>query len=227
MHPDQAASRPIVVGIAGGSGSGKTTIAQALAASLPKVALIQHDAYYRHRPDLSFEERTQLNYDHPDSLETELLIEHLHQLRRGQPIARPSYDFTIHLRAKSAEAIEPAPVVIIDGILVLALADLRAEIDLRVFVDTEADVRLARRLQRDIRERGRTLESVLVQYFQTVKPMYLQYVEPSKGLADLIIPGGSSQPAVSNVVELLEALLDGQHPERPQRREAGSIYSPP
>ena len=152
--------------------------------------LIQHDSYYRHRPELSFEERSRVNYDHPDSLETELLIDHLGMLSKGTSIDRPTYDFTLHLRADETDRVEPAPVIIVEGILVLADRDLREHLDLKIYVDTDPDVRLARRLVRDIEERGRTMASVLEQYFAFVRPMHLEFVEPSKRYADLIIPGG-------------------------------------
>ncbi len=199
---------PLFIGIAGGSGSGKTTIAESLVERLDgKVAIIQHDAYYRHMPDLSFEERTKVNYDHPASLETELLVEHLLALRAGVPVDRPVYDFSVHLRAAETVRIDPAPVVVIEGILVLSEPELRSELDLKIFVDTDSDIRLARRLQRDIEERGRTAESVVAQYFDTVRPMHLAYVESSKRYADLIIPEGYNPRAVATVVELIRSRI--------------------
>ncbi|MFO7291762.1 MAG: uridine kinase [Actinomycetes bacterium] len=199
--------RPLLVGIAGGSGSGKTTVADAVAEALPEVALLQHDAYYRDRRDLDFEERTRLNYDHPDSLETELLIEHLDLLTQGIPIERPVYDFSVHLRSDEVVRIEPASIIVVEGILVLADKDLRDRLDLKIYVDTDPDLRLARRLERDITERGRTVDSVLNQYFETVRPMHLEFVEPSKRYADLIIPEGYNDRAVATVVEMLRARL--------------------
>jgi uridine kinase len=200
--------RPLFIGLAGGSGSGKTTIAESVLERLDgKVALVQHDAYYRHAPELSFEERTKVNYDHPASLETELLVEHLMALRSGAPIERPVYDFAIHLRSDETVRVEPAPVVVVEGILVLAEPDLRSELDLKIFVDTDADVRLARRLQRDIEERGRTVDSVVSQYFETVRPMHIEHVETSKRYADLIIPEGYNPRAVATVVELIRSRL--------------------
>jgi len=198
----------LFIGLAGGSGSGKTTIAGAVLERLDgQVAHIQHDAYYRHMPELSYEERTKVNYDHPASLETELLVEHLLALRLGQAIERPVYDFAVHLRSDETVRVEPAPVVVVEGILVLAEPELRSELDLKIFVDTDSDVRLARRLQRDIEERGRTVESVVNQYFETVRPMHVQYVEPSKAYADLIIPEGYNPRAVATVVELIRSRL--------------------
>jgi len=200
--------RPLFIGLAGGSGSGKTTIAEAVLERLDgKVALVQHDAYYRHAPELSYEERTKVNYDHPASLETELLVEHLMALRSGEPIERPVYDFAVHLRSEDTVRIEPAQVVVVEGILVLAEPELRSELDLKIFVDTDADVRLARRLQRDIEERGRTVDSVVSQYFETVRPMHIEYVENSKRFADLIIPEGYNPRAVATVVELIRSRL--------------------
>jgi uridine kinase len=200
--------RPLFIGLAGGSGSGKTTIAESVLDRLDgKVALVQHDAYYRHAPDLSYEERTKVNYDHPASLETELLVEHLVALRSGQSIERPVYDFAVHLRSADTVRVEPAPVVVVEGILVLAEPELRSELDLKIFVDTDPDVRLARRLQRDIEERGRTVDSVVSQYFETVRPMHIEYVETSKRYADLIIPEGYNPRAVATVVELIRSRL--------------------
>lgn len=209
---------PLVIGIGGGSGSGKTTIAQAVVSALTGVTLIQHDSYYRHQPHLSYAERTRVNYDHPDSLETELLIKHLQELKAGEPIDQPTYDFTLHLRASATERVEPAPVLLVDGILVLADADLRAQLDLKIYVDTDPDIRLARRLRRDIEERGRTPNSVLDQYSATVRPMHLEFVEPSKRYADLIIPEGYNPRAVATVVDMIRAQLGQLGP---------SIYSPP
>jgi uridine kinase len=197
---------PVIVGIAGGSGSGKTTIAESLVEQLNgNVALIQHDAYYRHTPELSFEARSQVNYDHPASLETELLVEHLVSLRSGHRIEKPAYDFASHLRSDEVDTILPAPVIVVEGILVLAEPGLRAELDLKIFVDTDADIRLARRLQRDIDERGRTVASVITQYFTSVRPMYLEFVEPSKGHADVIIEGGFTPEAVETVMEMIRS----------------------
>jgi uridine kinase len=200
--------RPLFIGLAGGSGSGKTTIAEEVVDRLDgKVALIHHDAYYRNLVDLSFEERTRVNYDHPMSLETELLVEHLEALRSSQAIEHPVYDFAQHLRAPETVHIGPARVVVIEGILVLSDAALRAELDLKIFVDTDPDLRLARRLERDIAERGRSVDSVLSQYFATVRPMHLEFVEPSRRYADLIIPEGFNPAAVATVVELIRSRL--------------------
>lgn len=207
-----ADSQPLVIGIAGGSGSGKTTVAEAVVGALPGVVLIQHDSYYRHRPELSFEERSRVNYDHPDSLETELLIKHLQTLAQGMPVEIPTYDFTRHLRAETTTKLNPAPVAIVEGILVLADPDLRSCLDLKIYVDTDPDLRLARRLRRDIDERGRTTLSVLDQYVATVRPMHLEFVEPSKRYADLIIPEGYNERAVATVVDMIRSHMGGRNP---------------
>lgn len=206
---DWAVEAPLIIGIAGGSGSGKTTIAEALTEAIEGVAFVKHDAYYVHQPALSFEERARVNYDHPDSLETELLVEHLERLRTGLPFGMPMYDFAAHLRSSDVIEVAPAPVVLVEGILVLADPALRGMMDLRVFVDTSPDLRLARRLERDIRERGRTVDSVLAQYLATVRPMHEQFVEPSKRHADLIIPGGMRIGAVATIIELIRARMIG------------------
>ncbi len=199
---------PLFIGIAGGSGSGKTTIAEAVIERLDGgVAILQHDAYYRHMPELSFDERARVNYDHPNSLETELLVKHLNELRSGGSIEKPVYDFASHLRSTEAETVAPTDVIVVEGILVLFEPELRAELDLKIFIDTDPDLRLARRLQRDIEERGRTVQSVIDQYFATVRPMHLEFVEPSKRYADLIIPEGYNPRAVATIVELIRSRL--------------------
>ena len=213
-----SSGRPLIIGIAGGSGSGKTTIAEAVLATLSGAVLIQHDCYYRHRPELSLVERARVNYDHPDSLETELLIDHLTMLSKGASIDRPNYDFVSHLRASETDRIESAPVVILEGILVLADNDLRERLDLRIYVDAEADIRLARRIRRDTEERGRTVQSVLEQYIEFVRPMFLEFIEPSKRYADLVIEEGYDPAAVATVVDMIRTRLADRHP---------SIYSSP
>ena len=207
FDPGWAPSHPFVIGIAGGSGSGKTTVAEALVEAIDGVAFIQHDSYYRNLPDLDFEARSRVNYDHPDSLETELLVAHLEQLQKGIPIEKPVYDFTRHLRSEQVVTVAPAPVVIIEGILVLAAPELRRMLDLKIYVDTDPDLRLARRIERDITERGRTPEAVIAQYLATVRPMHLEFVEPSKRYADIIIPGGFNVGAVATVIELIRARM--------------------
>lgn len=207
---DRPAGRPFAIGVAGGSGSGKSTICQAILDRIgPEyVALIAHDAYYRHRPEISYEERTKVNYDHPDSLETELLLAHLEGLAAGETIQHPLYDFTRHLRRTRTLAIPPRPVILIEGILTLVDPDLREWLDLRVFVDTDADLRVLRRVERDMRERGRSLESITAQYQATVKPMHERFVVPSKRHADLIIPEGYNHQAVGALVALIREVLN-------------------
>jgi uridine kinase len=199
-----------VLGIAGGTGSGKTTIAAAVIAALPArtAVLIESDAYYRDRSALPWAEREHINYDHPDAIETELLESHLAALRAGSAIDVPQYDYREHARRRETQRVAPAPVVVVEGILVLADERLRARMDLKIFVDTDADVRLMRRMRRDMEERGRTFAQVSEQYAETVRPMHLAFVEPSKRFADLIVPeGGQNQPALDAIVgRLLQTL---------------------
>lgn len=172
------------------------------------VSVLRHDAYYRDRSDLAFEEREKVNYDHPDALETDLLARHVESLMKGEAVDVPTYDFSTHLRRTETERMEPRPVLMLDGILILADESLRALMDLKVFVDTEPDVRLARRTRRDMRDRGRSEESVLAQFEATVRPMHEQFVEPSKQFADLLVPeGGYNRPAVDLVISRVKALL--------------------
>ena len=192
-----------VLGIGGGTGSGKTTVAERLVERLPghAVVVIDHDAYYRDRSRLPAQERSLLNYDHPDAIETEMLVAHLTALRAGHSVELPQYDFREHVRRRDTRRVEPASVVIVEGILVLADERLRGQIDLKLFVDTDADIRLLRRLQRDIEQRGRSFAQVREQYAATVRPMHLAFVEPSKRFADLIIPeGGENRPALDAIV---------------------------
>jgi uridine kinase len=184
--------QPVIIGVAGGSGSGKTTVVREIIRNIGKrlVTVIHHDSYYRDVTDLSFEERARINYDHPNSLETPLLVAHLNMLRAGEPVEVPVYDFTQHNRAEATETAEPRKVIIVDGLLILWDAELRRMMDIKVFVDTDADLRFIRRLRRDIQERGRSAESVIDQYTATVRPMHLEFVEPSKRYADVIIPDG-------------------------------------
>lgn len=186
-------ARPLVIGIAGGSGSGKTSISTAVMARLgsTNVSVVTHDCYYRDLKGLTFEERKAINFDHPDALETELLIEHLQKLRSGQAVGVPVYDFSTHQRrADETRQVLPTPVVIVDGILIFSDPNLRALFDIKVFVDTDADLRFIRRLKRDTHERGRSAEDVAEQYLSTVRPMHLQFVEPTKRFAHVIIPEG-------------------------------------
>jgi len=207
--------RPYIVGVAGGTGSGKTTVARALSAGLPggTATLIEHDSYYRDRPDISYEERSELNFDHPDSLETELLVEHLDVLRRGEAVEVPSYDFSTHRRRAERHRVDPAPVIAVEGILVFADERLRQRFDLKVFVDTDADIRVFRRIRRDIEQRGRTFQSVRDQYYRTVRPMHLQFVEPSKRWADVIVPeGGKNSVAIELLVNKLKSVIADARP---------------
>jgi uridine kinase len=201
-----------VLGIAGGTGSGKTTIAQNVISALPPGAgvLIDSDAYYRDRSALPRAEREHINYDHPDAIEFEFLEAHLAALRAGQAVEVPQYDYREHARRRETRAVAPAPVVVVEGILVLADARLRAQMDLKIFVDTDADVRLMRRMGRDMEERGRTFAQVREQYSETVRPMHNAFVEPSKRFADLIVPeGGENQPALDAIVGRLLQTIPG------------------
>lgn len=188
----------LFVGVAGGTGSGKSTVAAKIAEALDtRCATVEYDAYYRDRRDLSPEERARINYDHPDALESELLLEHLRALRRGRPVEAPLYDFQSHLRRLETRRIAPAPVIIVEGIMALAEPAIREFYDIKVFVDTDADIRLMRRIRRDLEHRGRTFQSVREQYYRTVRPMHLQFVEPSKRWADIIVPeGGDNRVAI-------------------------------
>lgn len=191
--------KPVLIGIAGGTGSGKSTVAQEIynALSSENIGIIQQDSYYKDQSNLSFEERCKTNYDHPDAFDTPLLIEHLKTLLEWKPIEKPVYDFSIHNRKKETVRVEPRHIIILEGILILAEPQIRDLLDIKIFVDTDADVRIVRRLQRDIKERGRTIDSVINQYLNIVRPMHLQFVEPSKRYADIIIPeGGYNKVAI-------------------------------
>ena len=205
----------MIVGIAGGTGSGKTTLAKMILSREggDQIAYLPHDAYYRNRPDLTLEERAKLNYDHPDSLETSLLIKHIKQLKRGKAIEMPVYDFTTHSRRSETIHVEPKPIVIVEGILIFVKKKLRRLFDMRIYVDTDPDIRLIRRLVRDMEERGRTLRSVIDQYLTYVRPMHIKFVESSKRYADIIVPvGGHNVVALEMVVARLQALLNGEFP---------------
>ena len=207
--PGNREARLLIIGMAGGSGSGKTTIADAVmdAGGSDKVSLIPHDAYYRDLSSIPPEQRSAVNFDHPDALETELLVSHLEVLRSGRAIERPTYDFSSHTRSATTVRVEPEQVVIVEGILVLADSALRDVMDLKIYVDTDADLRVVRRLGRDILERGRSVDSVLDQYLATVRPMHLQFVESSKRYADLIVPEGYNAGAVATVTSLIRDFL--------------------
>jgi uridine kinase len=198
-----------VIGVAGGSGSGKTTVVRRIVDSLgpEHVTLLDHDRYYRDRNDLRLEERAALNYDHPDSLETDLLVRHVRELKAGRAVEAPRYDFTRHARLTEKDTFQPRRALIVEGILIFTDASLRDLMDIKVFVDTDSDTRFIRRLQRDVAERGRTMDSVIDQYQTTVKPMHLEFVEPSKRYADVIIPlGGHNTVAVDLLLTMLRSV---------------------
>lgn len=221
MMNENHRSHTMVVGIAGGSGSGKTTLAALIMKRMgnEKIAYIPHDAYYRDQKQLPFEERVKVNYDHPDSLETDLMIRQIIQLAEGKAIEMPAYDFTIHSRKPETTRIEPRPIVLVEGILIFTEKALRDLFDAKIFVDTDSDIRFIRRLRRDIEERERTLNSVVEQYLKTVRPMHLEFVEPSKRYADIIVPeGGLNVVALDMVIARLQSLLNGEIPVDTQRR---------
>ncbi len=203
----------LVIGIAGGTGSGKTTITRKLVERFgDDVSVIKHDNYYKAHHDMTYEERSQLNYDHPNSLDTDLMIEDIKALKDGKEVKCPVYDFTIHDRSDDTEIIKPTKVLIIEGILIFADKRLCKEMDIKIFVDTDADVRILRRIIRDVKKRGRNLDSVVDQYLTTVKPMHEQFVEPSKKNADIIIPeGGHNIVALDMVMDRVNAHLTGKH----------------
>ena len=193
----------IIIGIAGGTGSGKTTLTRKLKERFGQdVSVISHDNYYKRHDELPYEERCKLNYDHPDSFDTELMVQHLQALRRGEAVEVPVYNYAIHNRSDQTITVRPAPVIIVEGILIFASPELCELMDLKVFVDTDADVRILRRIVRDVKARGRTLDSVVTQYLTTVKPMHEQFVEPSKRKADLIVPeGGRNEVALDMLIK--------------------------
>lgn len=202
--------QPYVIGIAGGSGSGKTTVIKRIVEKIGSddVVIVQHDWYYKHFPNLTFEERTGLNYDHPEALETTLLITHLKELIDGRPITAPQHDFSNFLRKEETRLIKPRGIIIVDGILIFQDEELRALMDLKIYVDADSDLRFIRRMERDIKERGRTRESVVKQYLETVKPMHDLFVETSKRYADIIIPhGGKNSVAINLVIAKIKAVL--------------------
>lgn len=203
-------SSPVIIGIAGGTGSGKTTIANVILERVGEenISVLPHDAYYRDLRDLPQTQRKIVNFDHPEALDTGLLVLHLKALRRGESAEVPIYDFTTHSRTDRVRKVDPCPVVLVEGILVFTEPDLRALFDVKIYVDTPADIRFIRRLTRDIEERGRTVESVINQYQETVRPMHEEFVEPSKRYADVIIPeGGLNSVAMDMVVSRIQELL--------------------
>lgn len=201
---------PVVVGIAGGTGSGKTTIARRIFETIgsERIEWISHDSYYRDFGSLPIDQRHQVNFDHPDSLETSLLVQHIDTLRSGESVEIPIYDFAAHVRAAERTPVAPRPAIIVEGILVLAEPEIRKRIDIKLFVDTPPDIRFLRRLRRDVQSRGRTVDSVIDQYLATVRPMHEEFVEPSKRFADLIIPeGGENRVALDAIVSRIEQLV--------------------
>lgn len=207
---EPSAKRNILIGVAGGTGSGKTTVTRALRDRFGEgeLTLIEQDFYYKPHDHLALEERARINYDHPDAFDTDLLIDHVSRLVHGEAIEKPLYDFITHMRKPETVAVTPSHVIILEGILVLENPRLRDLMDIKIFVDTDADVRILRRLRRDIEERGRTLEKVVAQYLSTVRPMHLQFVEPSKRYADIIIPeGGHNRVALEMLAAKVEYLL--------------------
>ncbi|MEZ4409145.1 MAG: uridine kinase [Polyangiales bacterium] len=200
----------LFIGVAGGSGSGKTTIARAIVDALPPedVALLEHDAYYRDQAHLSYEDRCRINFDHPDSLDNALFVRHLDALRRGEGVDKPRYDFATHRRLDETDRVEPRAVVVVEGILVLALEGIRERLDVKLFVDTDPDIRLMRRIRRDLEHRGRSFAQVRQQYYETVRPMHMAFVEPSKRSADVIIPeGGENRVAREMILALVQKFV--------------------
>lgn len=206
--------KPLVIGIAGGTGSGKSTVARAIVESIPEsnVAVIEQDCYYKDQSQLPPEERVNVNYDHPLAFDTDLLIEHIKMLINGRAIEKPQYDFTVHNRKKEFLKVEPKDIIILEGILVLDIPKLRELMDIKIFVDTDADVRIIRRIERDIKERGRSLESVINQYLNIVKPAHNEFCEPTKRYADIIIPeGGYNKVAVDIMVTKVKSIIEHQN----------------
>jgi len=204
----------VVIGIAGGSASGKTSVANKLVENqinkVSSIALLRLDDYYKDLSNLSISERSKTNFDHPDSIDFELLSDHLHKLKNGKSINKPIYDFSIHNRQDKSELIKPVNVVILEGILALSEANIRKLCDIKIFVDTADDIRFIRRLKRDTSERGRTIESVISQYLETVRPMHMQFVEPSKKYADIIIPEGGHNPIVIDIITAkISSIING------------------
>lgn len=200
---------PIIIGIAGGTGSGKSTLADNIRKEFAdNISMLSHDYYYKSHSDLSFDERRKLNFDHPDAFDTDLLIQHLTELKNGKTIYRPNYSFVEHIREEQTFKVVPKKVILVDGILIFENKELRDMMDIKIFVDTDADIRFIRRLIRDVRDRGRTIESVIEQYKSTVKPMHEQFVEPSKKYADIIVPeGGYNHVALNMIIEKIRSII--------------------
>ena len=203
--------KSLVIGIAGGSGSGKTTLLKNIIGTFgPAITVISHDNYYKRHDELTYEERCKLNYDEPAALETDLMVRQLEQLRRGEEISCPVYDFTVHNRSDETLLIKPERVIIVEGILIFENKDLRDLMDIKIFVDADADIRICRRIKRDVNKRGRSLESVILQYQETVKPMHEKYVEPSKKYADIVVPeGGKNLVALAMIRGYIYRYLEG------------------
>lgn len=201
---------PIIIGIAGGSGSGKTTLAENIASHFgDRISVLRHDDYYKSQRDIPKENRQSVNYDHPDAFDTELLVQHLDMLKKGDAVDCPVYDYTLHDRSKDIRHVESTHVIILEGILIFENEDVRSRLDMKIFVDTDADVRIIRRILRDVKKRGRTLDSVIEQYLTTVKPMHEAFVEPSKRMADVIIPEGGMNPvAYGMIIDKIEKHLN-------------------
>ena len=211
---------PVIIGIAGGSGSGKTTVALRVREACPgqTIQIIHHDSYYHDNSHLPLEKRAQINYDHPNAFETTLLVEHLQALREGQSVQVPKYDYAIHSRLKETKLVEPADIVFVEGILVLESPELRRLMDIRLYIDVDADERVLRRMKRDVTKRGRTMESVMDQYLNVVRPMHLQFVWPSKRYAHLIIPeGGFNRVAIDLIATKIQNIIR----ERDRMRDLG------
>ncbi len=206
-----AQSGIIVIGVAGGTGSGKTTLVKALINRFgDNITVLSHDNYYKRHDELTYEERSRLNYDHPSAFDTDMMIEHLRMLKRGETIECPTYDYTIHNRAEAVLRVEPKKVIVVEGILIFENRELCSEMDIKIFVDADADVRLCRRIRRDVKKRGRTIDSVIEQYLTTVKPMHEQFVEPSKKNANLIVPeGGKNLIALEMIINRIQRHIDG------------------
>ncbi|GMA07551.1 uridine kinase [Tetragenococcus halophilus subsp. flandriensis] len=202
--------QPIIIGVTGGSGSGKTSVSQAILNHFPNhsIMMLEHDSYYKDQSDLPFEERLKTNYDHPFAFDTDLLIDHLHKLLNYEAVEKPVYDYVAHTRSKQVEIQEPKEVIILEGILILADERLRNMMDIKVYVDTDDDIRIIRRIKRDIEERGRTLDSVINQYLTVVKPMYHQFIEPTKRYADVVVPeGGQNHVAIDLINTKINTFL--------------------
>ena len=219
-------NRPVIVGVAGGTASGKTTISEAILDRVGRelVAFIQHDAYYRDLGHLDFEDRCRVNFDHPDSLESDLLVAHLDALCQGESVQVPLYDFALHTRRPETRRVDPRPVILVEGILIFGEQALRERFDIKVYVDADADLRFIRRLRRDVSTRKRTVDSVIEQYLNTVRLMHLEFVEPSKRYADVIVPtGGYNTIAVDMVATRVRAMVESSHLDADQAADAGLL----